>query len=457
MLRVRAIILKDSGQILLGKNQDNLYVLPGGGIKEGEHPVDAIIREVKEETSYDAFESLEYLWFLHDNYVFLYIPKNKIKQPTNTYDPCQEFKGLEWFNLDALPQLDDYTEDFIYRFLRVNILEKEERHEVDAGHIDVLVDGKKVYELEDDTIWLTLPRLAQERAKGRKVEFKQILDDGTVIDQTPHAMPIHADLGAIKITKMIDDLMGMYVPEQKTRPLVEVVSDATFLAKTVWRKRDGLPPILTVIVNTNVLEKDSILRQVLAHEVIHVHLYAKYGTDVAKHGEHFNLLADKINSIEGKNYVSQYADDTNFRVKADTSKLLNWSDEYTGEDVGDALDHINLMRNRNMQKGFEDIYYVEDKKNVDPKTLLPAIAFKGKEKGWLKTFPKEEWVSEFKKVHDRDISLILEASDYDGINLPIVVDGELGDGYARVILAYALGETVPVAMFTGDSEYTEID
>ena len=45
-MRVRAIIISNAGRLLLGINQDDKYMLPGGKIKDGEHPVDALLREV---------------------------------------------------------------------------------------------------------------------------------------------------------------------------------------------------------------------------------------------------------------------------------------------------------------------------------------------------------------------------------------------------------------------------
>jgi len=183
-MRVRAIILSESGRLLLGINQADEYMLPGGKIKEGEHPVDALLREVHEETNIDKFESIEYLWKYLDNYIFIFIPVDSAFQPSCFNDPSEEFKSLEWVNIEALPQrLDEYTEQILYRFLRLEILrlgKKEEegmKKNLVANHIDVMVDGEKAFQLDDDTIWLTLPRLASERAKGKKIEFKQVWDD----------------------------------------------------------------------------------------------------------------------------------------------------------------------------------------------------------------------------------------------------------------------------------------
>lgn len=128
--------------------------------------------------------------------------------------------------------------------------------------------------------------------------------------------------------------------------------------------------------------------------------------------------------------------------------ILNWTEDIDGDDFNDALDHINLMRNRNFQQGYNDLE-LKDKKTVDPKELLPVVAFKSKPYGWLKEYPKNKWINEFKKVYDRDISHILKASENEGINSPIVIDNEIADGIARTKLAYSLGEKLPVAFYRG--------
>lgn len=51
-----------------------------------------------------------------------------------------------------------------------------------GGKVEVYVDNKKVTELDDDAVWETMPKLAQERSKGKEVKMVQVLDDGTKID-----------------------------------------------------------------------------------------------------------------------------------------------------------------------------------------------------------------------------------------------------------------------------------
>jgi len=135
-----------------------------------------------------------------------------------------------------------------------------------------------------------------------------------------------------------------------------------------------------------------------------------------------------------------------------TDPVLNWSLEVDGEDIQDAIDHTSLMRNRSMSNGLVDV--IEDAlEEVEPETLLPASAFKGKKKGWLLEYPRDSWQIEFKKVYNKDIKHILEASRADGINSAIAIDGSLADGYTRTFLAYAVGEKVPVQYFKGKESF----
>lgn len=133
-----------------------------------------------------------------------------------------------------------------------------------------------------------------------------------------------------------------------------------------------------------------------------------------------------------------------YKIKS-SSQFLNWSEDYSGEDLSDAVEHINLMRNRRMEKGIYDAEFLKIEK-MNPQKLLPASAFKGKAVGWLKAFEKEDWPKIFDKYLNRELDYLFEGEDIDS---PIMIDDEIGDGYGRIHLAYALGEEIPVAVFKG--------
>lgn len=191
MARVRALIFDYSGRILLGKNRDiGQYLLPGGGIDEGEHPADAVVREIREETNLTNLDHVEFL-FAQDgggetDYIFLVFLEDAPVLPSSIKDRDKEFSNLQFFDLNALPHdINPFTAKTISKYLSM-----VDTGVATGGVIEVFVDSKKVYELRDDTIWETLPRLAQERARGKKISFRQVLDDGTVIEQTPEPMPV---------------------------------------------------------------------------------------------------------------------------------------------------------------------------------------------------------------------------------------------------------------------------
>lgn len=123
---------------------------------------------------------------------------------------------------------------------------------------------------------------------------------------------------------------------------------------------------------------------------------------------------------------------------------LNWSKEYDDEDLGDAIDHINVQRNRFMEKGIRDVEFIKRQDEVEPEKLLPKSAFKDLKKGWLQEYPPEEWVSVIKKKFKREFNV-----DLKNLSDVIVIDDDVGDGMGRIHLAYGLGQKIPVSYFRG--------
>jgi predicted SprT family Zn-dependent metalloprotease len=461
--RVRALVASE-GKVLLGYNPyDEVYDLPGGHIEEGEHPVDALLRELHEETGIVEWNNIDFLFFYMDNYVFSVDPANYLL-PTPLNDPDKEFTRLEWFHLFALPlKLSEFSEDVLYKYLASQKL-------VTAGKMQIFVDDQLVHELEDDVIHMTLPKLAQERAKGKKVKFVQVLDDGTKIDflsggsglpvtssfkgmclQWPVKILGQSTLGDVDLhitakwfselsddyiekiitranqqcisppsftsfklemfgkennvpvlrlmgcpkyvfdfhfafSDMVEDTFPEYKPHitvprdfwdevgkysytptdlnievyplQLTRgedvlhkwdspvwkanqdkakayiksyskieeiyseltqkhfpdlalPRFEVCYRVDWLAKTTATEVDGVLEC-KININNDLLDSYDVLRQALAHEMIHHYLYMKKGLTVEDHGSLFIALADKVNSVEGEGYVAANANETRF-------------------------------------------------------------------------------------------------------------------------------------------------
>ena len=176
---VRVIILDTNRRILLGfDSKTKEYSLPGGQIEEGETPENAAIREVKEETGIFGCPT-KYCFEYLNNKVYLIISDKHAALPLSpSDDPDLEFLVLHWYSLKSLPHnVSELAQDIIYRFFSFepifNPVDIYEKPGVTVGKIDVFVDDEKVYDLDDGMIWETLPRLAQEQTKGKRVRFKQ--------------------------------------------------------------------------------------------------------------------------------------------------------------------------------------------------------------------------------------------------------------------------------------------
>lgn len=132
---------------------------------------------------------------------------------------------------------------------------------------------------------------------------------------------------------------------------------------------------------------------------------------------------------------------------------IKWSGRVSRSDVNDAIAHINDSGE------VAEIIEVRFRciKTVHPETLVstheecPAHSGANhKPFGWMKSMPQSEWPDAFWDEYGREIDDTLRASSQ-GVYPPIVIDGLLGDGFARTQLAFSLGETLPVAFYRSSS------
>jgi ADP-ribose pyrophosphatase YjhB (NUDIX family) len=94
-----------TGVLLVERDDIPVWVLPGGGVDEGERPEDAIIREILEETGFTV--KIKRL-------VGVYLPANRLTKVTHLYEctilegketPSQETRKVQFHPRNKLPYL----------------------------------------------------------------------------------------------------------------------------------------------------------------------------------------------------------------------------------------------------------------------------------------------------------------------------------------------------------------
>jgi ADP-ribose pyrophosphatase YjhB (NUDIX family) len=111
-----AVCVDGAGRVLLGRRawepDKGLWDLPGGFVDEGEHPLDALRRELREETGLEV-EPQEFLGVWMDRYGY----DSSATSTLNLYwtarvvageeQPADDVVELRWFEPDELPGRDE--------------------------------------------------------------------------------------------------------------------------------------------------------------------------------------------------------------------------------------------------------------------------------------------------------------------------------------------------------------
>ncbi|CZF78420.1 Diadenosine hexaphosphate hydrolase [Grimontia celer] len=113
---VAAVILNECNELLLQQKNDNTWSLPAGMIEPQESPVQAVIREVREETGFIVKVDRLLGVFGGDGFCFTYPNGDQVEytiilfkcvvKGASESEVDRETKNLEWFSKDDLPKLE---------------------------------------------------------------------------------------------------------------------------------------------------------------------------------------------------------------------------------------------------------------------------------------------------------------------------------------------------------------
>ena len=114
---VAAVALNEAGQVLLFKHSyrgRHPWGLPTGWLKAGEHPDEAVVREIEEESGLQA-EDVRILFAHHPPRVFQIDLVYHCRVRPGDFRPSAEVIEIGWFNWDDLPPLMDFQYDMMGR------------------------------------------------------------------------------------------------------------------------------------------------------------------------------------------------------------------------------------------------------------------------------------------------------------------------------------------------------
>ncbi len=110
---VRAVAFREGKLLLMHVRNSNTYVLPGGGVKDGENLEEALVREIREETGYEveAFShclrvSEKHERYFREHHIFK-VRLGKIEQEQSLTDEEQSLRLCPiWLDIpDAIERL----------------------------------------------------------------------------------------------------------------------------------------------------------------------------------------------------------------------------------------------------------------------------------------------------------------------------------------------------------------
>ncbi|WP_432967705.1 NUDIX hydrolase [Dactylosporangium sp. CA-233914] len=123
---VSAVVLNDSGQLLLGRRSDTgSWSLPAGMIDPGEQPADAIVREVREEAGIEiaveriagvAMHPVQYPNGDRCDYLNVWFRCRHVSGQARVND--EESLDMRWFAPHALPPVEAFARHRIEQTLR---------------------------------------------------------------------------------------------------------------------------------------------------------------------------------------------------------------------------------------------------------------------------------------------------------------------------------------------------